>query len=112
MRRFLASVIALTMLAGCASPMEQAARQDRATFLQCKIDNPYTWGDKCTGELAMYQTSSSNASAEAARNTATAQAIAGGLLAGAVVGAAAYANSRPVYVAPAPVVYVCRWNCW
>jgi hypothetical protein len=41
-----------------------------------------------------------------------ANAISAGIAAGGVAvlaGAAAYAASRPVYVEPVPVVYVCRW---
>jgi hypothetical protein len=101
------------MLTGCTSEMETAAKEDRAAFLQCKAANPTSWGDKCTAELQMYQTTANAAEADSQNRAAQAQAIAGGLLAGAVAGAAAYSASRPVYVAPAPVYIVpCRWNCW
>lgn len=97
--------------------MESAAQQDRQTFLACKAANPTTWGDKCNGELQMYQTTSLAAETDSARRAQTMNAIGAGLLAGAAAvaaGAAAAEASRPVYVMQ-PVyvqpVVVCRWRC-
>jgi hypothetical protein len=113
MKRTAVAVLFASLFSGCASQMEQAAQQDRETFLQCKQQHPSDWGDRCQTELQMYQTTASAAEAESQHRAAQAQAIAGGLLAGALVGAAAYSASRPVYVAPAPVYVVpCHWNCW
>lgn len=106
-----AAALTLSLLSGCASEMETAAHQDRQAFLQCKQANPETWGDKCTGELNLYQTTASAAEAESQHRAAQAQAVASGLLAGLVVGAAAVAAAQPVYVAPVPVYAVpyYRW---
>jgi hypothetical protein len=94
--------------------MEKEAQEDRQSFLQCKKENPTTWGDKCQSELQMYSTTSSAAEADSARRAQTANAIASGLLVGAAAaaaGAAAAEASRPVYVQQ-PVVVVCRWGCY
>jgi hypothetical protein len=109
----IAAILTLSLLSGCASEMETAAHQDRQEFLQCKQTNPDSWGDKCTAQLQMYQTTASAAEAESAHRTAQAQAVASGILAGLLVGAAAYSAAQPVYVAPVPVYVVpCRWRCW
>ena len=117
MKKLLVAAVAASLLAGCTTEMEREAQEDRATFLECKQENPNTWGDKCNSELHMYYTTSSAAEADSTRRAQTAHAIASGLLAGAAAaaaGAAAAEASRPVYVQPVVVqpVVVCRWGCY
>jgi hypothetical protein len=105
----------LTM--GCTTEMQRAAQEDRQAFLECKKQNPTTWGDVCNSEMQMYFKTSSVAEADSAQRAQTANAIASGLLAGAAAaaaGAAAAEASRPVYVAQPVIlqpVVVCRWRC-
>jgi hypothetical protein len=111
MKSVVSYVLLLSLLSGCASQMQQAAQQDRDTFLQCKTNNPSNWGERCSAELQMYQSTSAAAEADSQQRADRARAVASGLLTGLVVGAAAYSASRPVYVQPVYVV-PCRWNCW
>ncbi|MGA7778584.1 MAG: hypothetical protein WCA85_12870 [Paraburkholderia sp.] len=117
LKKLVVAGLAAGLLAGCTTEMEREAQQDRQTFLECKQANPTTWGDKCNGELQMYNTTSLAAQADSTQRAQTANAIASGLLAGAAAvaaGAAAAEASRPVYVQPVYVqpVVVCRWGCY
>lgn len=100
------------LLTGCTTQLQQEAREDRKAFLQCKQENPTTWGDRCNAELNIYYTTSADAQADSAHRAQQANAIASGLLAGAAAvaaGAAAAQASRPVYVVQ-PVVVCNRWG--
>jgi predicted lipid-binding transport protein (Tim44 family) len=117
MKKLIVMALTAGLLAGCTTEAQREAQEDRQTFLACKQANPTTWGDKCNAEMNMYYTSSSAAQADSAHRAQTANAIASGLLAGAVAvaaGAAAAEASRPVYVQQVYVqpVVVCRWHCW
>ena len=112
MRRCIGVALLAATLTACTTQMQQAAQQDRQTFLQCKQANPTTWGDKCNSELQMYYTTSAGAQADSAQRAQTANAIASGLLAGAAAvaaGAAAAEATRPVVI---QTVVVCRWRCY